>query len=100
MQANMLNGTKADGSFWPFSPATGERQGAFPESLVRHVYLQGLMPQTFHSKYVRAGKGLKATIKLYASKLANFCRLIPIFLWVGSLPALARGGMLCQLVID
>ena len=96
----MLNGTNGDGFSGAVCGHHCDKQGAFPESLVRHVYLQGLMLKTFHSKYVRAEKGLKATIKLQASKSAIFCRLIPIFLWVGSLPALARGGMLCQLVID
>ena len=96
----MLNGTNADSFFGAVCCRHCDKQGVFPERLVRHVYFHGLMVMIFHSKYVRVEKGLKATIKLYASKLANFCRLIPIFLWVGSLPALARGGMLCQLVID
>ena len=96
----MLNGTNGNGCSGLICARHGDKQGAFPESVVRHVYFQGLMDTIFHSKYVRVEKGLKATIKLYASKLAIFCRLIPIFLWVGSLPAVARGGMLCQLVID
>lgn len=96
----MLNGTNTDGLSLSFCVQPGSRQGVFPESLVRCVYLHRLMPRTFHSKYVRVEKSLKASIKPYTSKFAIFCRLIPIFLWVGSLPAVARGGMLCQLVID
>lgn len=96
----MLNGTNADGPSLPFCVRHGYKQGVFPESLVRCVYLHGPMPGTFQSKCVRVEKDLKASIKPHTSKFVIFCRLIPIFLWVGSLPAVARGGMLCQLVID
>jgi len=93
----MLNGTKADGSFWPFSPATGERQGAFPESHVRHVYPTPYKSGMFDSKYVSSRKGLKGSIKPDASETAFFCRGIPLSLWGGSLLAVAWGGTLCQL---
>ena len=96
----MLNGTNGNGCSGLICASHGDKQGAFPESVVRHVYFQGLMDTIFHSKYVCVEKGLKGSVKAHTHKLAIFCRLIPIFLWVGSLPAVARGGMLCQLVID
>ena len=100
MCVKMLNGTNLKGACAPLCVRHDQKQGAFPESHVRHVYLSWLIPRIFHSKYVCVEKGLKGSVKPHTHKLAIFCRLIPIFLWVGSLPALARGGMLCQLVID
>ena len=97
---NMLNGTKADASFWPFPTAAGERQGAFPESHVRHVYPTPYKPRIFHSKYVSPRKGLKGSIKPDASEMAFFCRAILLSLWGGSLLAVAWGGTLCQLGND
>lgn len=96
----MLNGTEADGVFSALCISRNGKQGVFPESAVRNVYGIGLGMRIFHSKYVRAGKGLKGSIKPNTLKLANFCRLIPFLLWVGSLPAVARGGTLCQLAGD
>ena len=91
MCVNMLNGTNVHGMCSPLCVRHREKQGAFPESHVRRVYLLRLMPGIFHSKYVCVEKGLKGSIKPHTSKLAIFCRLIPIFLWGGSLPTVARG---------
>ena len=96
----MFNGTETAEFFRLASLPLIARQGAFPESRVRHVYHCPQISWKFGSKYVWPGKGLKGSIKLDTSKFAFFCRAFPLSLWVGSLPALARGGMLCQLVID
>lgn len=96
----MLNGTEVDRLFSALCISRNGKQGVFPESPVRHVYCVGLGMGIFHAKYVRAGKGLKGSIKPNTLKLANFCRSIPFLLWGGSLPAVARGGMLCQLAGD
>ena len=100
MLENMWNGTKRVGIFSPVHSPDGAAQWAFPESLVRHVYLDPLMRRIFHSRYVCPRKGLKVCIKSDASGLMFFCRLIPISLWVGSLLAVAWGGALCQLGND
>ena len=96
----MLNGTERVRLFLPARTREGDKQGAFPETPVRHVYLHPLMYWIFHSKYVCPRKGLKGSIKLDTSALVIFCRLIPISLWVGSLLAVAWGGTLCQLGND
>ena len=92
----MLNGTKTVGHFLSGFLSGVQREGAFPESCVRHVYPPPDTPWIFHSKYVSPRKGLKGSIKLDTSELAFFCRAIPLSLWGGSLLAVARGGTLCQ----
>ena len=96
----MLNGTKTVDFFTLASSLEASKQGAFPESCVRHVYYPPPGLGKYHSKYVIPRKGLKGSIKLDTSELAYFCRAIPLSLWVGSLIAVAWGGMLCQLGND
>ena len=96
----MLNGTESEGVFSPVRSRECHKQGAFPESRVRHVYGRPFNRCVFHSKYVGERKVLKGCIKSNAPSLLFFCRLIPISLWLGSLLAVARGGTLCQLGND
>ena len=96
----MFNGTETAEFFRLASLPLITRQGAFPESRVRRVYQTPQLPRKFDSKYVWLEKGLKASIKLDTSKFAFFCRAFLLSLWVGSLLAVARGGMLCQLGND
>ena len=96
----MFNGTETAEFFRLACLTSVVRQGVFPESRVRHIYHSPQISGRFDSKYVWHGKGLKGSIKLDTSKLAVFCRAFPLSLWVGSLPAVARGGMLCQLGND
>ena len=97
---NMLNGTEVIRFFLRVRSCDSGMQGAFPETGVRCVYDWPPNHRIFLSKYVRARKGLKGSIKLETSELVIFCRLIPISLWVGSLLAVAWGGTLCQLGND
>ena len=88
---DMSNGTEGVGRFSPARVCLRPKQGMFPEGCVRRVYPNPLIGWIFHSKYVRPRKGLKAYINLDTSELAFFCRLIPKWLWVGSLVALTWG---------
>ncbi len=96
----MLNGTETTDFSLPAPAVAGARQGAFPDSCVRNVYLAYSGACEFHSKYVKHRKVLKGSIKLETSELVFFCRAFPLSLWVGSLLAVARGGTLCQLGND
>ena len=96
----MFIGTEANDFFPATSVSTSSWQGVFPESAVRGGYRLYLIFRKFHSNYVWARKGLKGCIKLETSDLVFFCRAIPLWLWVGSLLAVAWGGMLCQLGND
>ena len=100
MLKDMLNGTKCVGVFSRVHSPDGRPQWVFPENPVRYVYRACRSLRTFHSKYVRLRKGLKVSVRLETSELEFFCRSIPISLWVGSLLAVAWGGMLCQLGND
>ncbi len=96
----MLNGTETIDFSLPAPAPVGGRQGAFPDSGVRHVYLIPWMLWKIHSKYVRPRKVLKGSIKLETSESVFFCRAFPLSLWGASLLAVARGGTLCQLGND
>ena len=96
----MLNGTETTDFSLPAPAPAVARQGAFPDSCVRHVYLIPWGGWKFHSKYVMPRKVLKGSIKLETSESVFFCRGFPLSLWGGSLLAVARGGTLCQLGND
>ncbi|WP_218173212.1 hypothetical protein, partial [Pseudomonas veronii] len=68
----MLNGTEIIRLFLPVGPCGRDMQGAFPETGVRCVYGCPPIHRIFLSKYVRARKGLKGSIKLETSELVFF----------------------------
>ena len=96
----MFNGTKKVVVFLASQGSDDHKQGIFPESRVRYFRRPSHIRGVIYSKYVWDRKDLKGLIQLTTVDFAFFCRSIPITLWVGSLLAVARGGILCQLGND